>query len=56
MYEILASNTGQSIEAIERDCDRNKWLSAEEAVKYGCVDQVLLRLPEAPPKKPEDQD
>ena len=47
LYEILASHTNQSYEQVERDCDRNKWLDAEEAVKYGCVDQVLRHMPES---------
>ena len=46
LYEILAAETGQSVEQIERDCDRNKWLDAKEAVQYGCVDRVLDRIPE----------
>lgn len=46
LYEILAEHTGQSPEQIERDCDRNKWLEAEEAVKYGCVDKILQKMPE----------
>jgi ATP-dependent Clp protease protease subunit len=46
LYEILSSQTGQAVEQIERDCDRNKWLDAQEAVQYGCVDRVLDRLPE----------
>jgi len=41
LYEILASHTKQTVEQIERDCDRNKWLSSEEAVEYGCVDKIL---------------
>jgi ATP-dependent Clp protease protease subunit len=44
IYEILAMHTGQPVEQIERDCDRNKWLDAKEAVHYGCVDQVLDRM------------
>ena len=48
LYEILAASTGQSIEQIERDCDRNKWLTAAEAVEYGCVDKLLERMPEPP--------
>jgi len=48
LYEILAESTGQSVEQVERDCDRNKWLSATEAVEYGCVDKILERMPEAP--------
>jgi len=51
LYEILSSHTGQSVEQIERDCDRNKWLSAEEAVQYGCVDQILSHMPETDPKR-----
>jgi len=45
IYEILATHTGQSAEAIERDCDRNKWLGADEAVEYGCVDSILRHMP-----------
>ena len=47
IYEILARHTNQSPEQIERDCDRNKWLSAEQAVDYGCVDSTLEHMPEA---------
>ena len=45
LYEILARHTKQSVEQVERDCDRNKWLEAHEAVTYGVVDQVLERIP-----------
>jgi ATP-dependent Clp protease protease subunit len=48
LYEILADCTGQSAEQVEKDCDRNKWLSAPEAVDYGCVDRILERMPEMP--------
>jgi len=51
LYEILAQHTGQTPEQVHADCDRNKWLSAEEAVKYGCVDNILERMPELPEKK-----
>jgi len=53
LYSLLAEDTGQTVETIEHDCDRNKWLSADEAVEYGCVDKILERLPEsaAPPKQ-----
>ena len=47
LYEIVAARTGKSFEDIERDCDRNKWLSAEEAVEYGLVDRVLTSRTEA---------
>jgi ATP-dependent Clp protease protease subunit len=41
LNEMLAKHTGQPIEAIERDTDRDNFLSAEAAVKYGLADQVL---------------
>ena len=39
---MLAQHTGQSIETIERDTDRDNFMSAEQAVQYGMVDKVLL--------------
>ncbi len=43
LNQMLAHHTGQSIEAIERDTDRDNFLSADDAVKYGLVDQVLQK-------------
>jgi len=40
---ILADHSGQDIDRVTADSDRNKWLSAEEAVKYGLVDNVMRR-------------
>src|SRR6266851_5102920 len=42
---ILLKHTGQSLEKIEKDTDRDKFMSAEEARDYGIVDNVLERLP-----------
>ncbi|AKH37460.1 Clp protease ClpP [Nitrosomonas communis] len=41
LNDILAKHTGQSIETIERDTDRDNFFSAEESVQYGLVDAVL---------------
>ena len=41
LNEILAKHTGQTVEKIARDTDRDNFLSGEEAVKYGIVDKVL---------------
>ncbi len=41
LNQMLADHTGQTVEAIERDTDRDNFLSAADAVKYGLVDQVL---------------
>lgn len=41
LNEILARNTGQTLERISRDTDRNFYMTAEQAVEYGIVDEVL---------------
>ena len=43
LYKMLAKNTGKSIAQIEKDADRNYWMSGEEAVKYGIVDKVITK-------------
>jgi ATP-dependent Clp protease, protease subunit len=41
LNEMMAQHTGQPMEVIERDTDRDNFMSAEEAVKYGMIDRVL---------------
>ena len=41
LNEILAENSGQPVEVVEKDTDRDNWMSAEEAKEYGLVDQVI---------------
>jgi len=43
LNQILAKHTGQPLTQIEKDTDRNFFMSAEDAVKYGIVDEVLTR-------------
>jgi len=43
LNEILAQNTGQSVSKIEADSDRDKWMSAEEALSYGLIDKIITR-------------
>lgn len=52
LNEILLRHTGQSLEKIESDTNRDKFMSAREAMEYGIVDKVLERLPAShmPPK------
>jgi ATP-dependent Clp protease protease subunit len=45
MNEILARHTGQPLERVEKDTDRDNFMSAKEAQEYGLVDHVLERLP-----------
>ena len=42
LNEIMAHHTGQPVERIERDTDRDNFLSADEAMAYGLIDKVLL--------------
>ena len=43
LNEILAANTGQPLEVISRDTDRDNFMSAEEAKEYGLIDEVITR-------------
>ncbi|MBW8015708.1 MAG: ATP-dependent Clp protease proteolytic subunit [Planctomycetes bacterium] len=47
LYAILSENSGKSAKQIEKDCDRNLWLEAEEAVKYGLADSIMINAPES---------
>jgi ATP-dependent Clp protease protease subunit len=47
LNEILVKHTGQTLEKIDKETDRDKFLSAKEAQEYGLVDHVLDRLPHA---------
>ena len=45
LNRILADNTGKPLEIIERDTDRDNYMSAEEAMAYGLVDKVIAKRP-----------
>ncbi len=45
LYEILSTHTGKDAKKIEKDCDRNLWLEAQESIDYGLADQVLKKAP-----------
>jgi len=50
LNDMLAKHTGQSLEAIDRDTDRDNFMSADDAVSYGLVDKVLTTRMEATAK------
>jgi ATP-dependent Clp protease, protease subunit len=50
LNEILASHTGQTLEVIERDTDRDRYMSSEDAKTYGLIDTVFVK--KSPVKKP----
>ncbi len=43
LYEILAKHSGQPIEKIRQDSDRDYWMTAAEAKEYGMIDEILIR-------------
>jgi len=55
LYDIVAKHTGQTAEKVEKDCDRNLWLSAEEAIEYGLADRILQKAPEIVKAEQEDK-
>ncbi|MFA9428739.1 ClpP family protease [Egicoccus sp. AB-alg2] len=48
MQAILAERTGQDYERIRRDLDRDHWLTADEALAYGAIDEVIGTAPRVP--------
>jgi len=47
LNKVLAKHTGQSLETISKDTDRDNFMSAEESVEYGLIDQVMSKRPSA---------
>ncbi len=43
LYSIISSHSGQSVEQIEKDSDRDYWMTATEAKEYGMIDEVMLK-------------
>jgi len=45
IYELIAKHTGKDMKTVEKDCDRNYWMNAQQCVDYGVVDKVLESMP-----------
>ena len=45
LYEIISSHSGQPFERVEKDGDRDYWMTSEEAKAYGMIDELLVRNP-----------
>lgn len=43
LYEILAFHSGNPIEKVEKDADRDHWMTATEAKEYGMIDEILQK-------------
>ena len=48
MAELTAQQTGQTVEQIEKDADRDRWFTAQEALDYGFIDHVVSRAQDVP--------
>ena len=51
MAQLIAQHTGQSVERITADSDRDRWFTAQEALEYGFIDKVISRAAQAPANK-----
>lgn len=43
LYEIISQRTGQNLDKVYKDSDRDYWMNAEEALKYGMIDEIVKR-------------
>jgi ATP-dependent Clp protease protease subunit len=48
MAELTAQHTGQSVEQVMKDGDRDRWFTAQEALEYGFIDHIVRRVSEVP--------
>ena len=60
LFELIAQHTGQPLEQVERDADRDRWFTAEQAKDYGFIDHVissaLQAADEGRPARNKDED
>jgi ATP-dependent Clp protease protease subunit len=50
LYQIMADHSGQSFEQIEKDSDRDHWMTSQEAKNYGLIDEILIKNKESKTK------
>ena len=43
LYEIIALHSGNTLKKVEKDSDRDYWMTSEEAQAYGMIDKILIR-------------
>jgi ATP-dependent Clp protease protease subunit len=56
LYNILSHHTGKDAAKIEKDCDRNLWLEADESIQYGLADKVLQKAPHVSKSKSDSDE
>jgi ATP-dependent Clp protease, protease subunit len=45
LYELISQHTGKEMATVEKDCDRNYWMDAKQALEYGVADRILEKMP-----------
>ena len=43
LYDIISDRTGQTYDKVQKDGDRDYWMSAQDAKKYGMIDEILIK-------------
>lgn len=43
LYQILSDHTGKTVKQIEKDADRDHWMTAQDALKYGMIDNIVVK-------------
>ncbi len=49
LNRLFAEHTGRTVEQIEKDIDRDRFMSAPEAKEYGLIDEVIVKMPQSSP-------
>ena len=44
LYQIIADHSGNNIEKVEKDSDRDHWMTSKEALEYGMIDEILEKV------------
>ena len=47
LYDIVSRHTGKDLDTVEKDCDRNFWMDAQQSIDYGLADKILEKIPES---------
>ena len=56
LYSIIAKHTGKEIEEIKKDADRDNYMTSEEALQYGIIDEIMTRKIEFSKDDNEDKE
>jgi len=46
LYKIISEHTGKNLEQVEKDCERDYWMDAEQSLTYGVIDKIMDHPPE----------